>query len=99
MLWEALFLLLPIATASGWWFGWRAAGKREVVSKAAISQEYYKGLNYLINEQPDRATEIFLKMLDVDSESIEVHYALASLFLKRGEVLSDFHIQIALDLL
>jgi len=86
MTWELLFLLLPIAATSGWWLGWRSANKKQLNTRMVLPQAYYKGLNYLINEQPDRATEVFLKMLDVDSETIEVHYALASLFLKRGEV-------------
>ena len=86
MIWELLFLLLPVAATSGWWLGWRSAKKKQLSGSMVMPQAYYQGLNYLINEQPDRATEIFLKMLDVDSETIEVHYALASLFLKRGEV-------------
>ncbi len=86
MLWNTLFLLLPVAAISGWWFGWRAAKKRVVLENERLPPEYFEGLNYLINEQSDRATSLFIKVLDVNSETIEVHYALASLFLKRGEV-------------
>ncbi len=79
-------LLLPVAAAFGWWYGRRSLRRRQVNHQHALPRDYYKGLNYLINEQPDRATDVFLRVLDVDSESIEVHYALASLFIKRGEV-------------
>ena len=92
MLWNTLFLLLPVAAASGWWLGWRAAKKRTSLKCKNPPSDYFKGLNYLINEQPDHATSIFLKVLDVNSETIEVHYALASLFLKRGEVDRAIHI-------
>ncbi len=92
MLWNTLFLLLPVAAASGWWLGWRSAKKRTASTCKNPPSEYFKGLNYLINEQADHATSIFLKVLDVNSETIEVHYALASLFLKRGEVDRAIHI-------
>ncbi|MCF6219343.1 MAG: lipopolysaccharide assembly protein LapB [Gammaproteobacteria bacterium] len=92
MLWNTLFLLLPVAAVSGWWLGWCSAKKRASSKCKNPSSEYFKGLNYLINEQPDHATSIFLKVLDVNSETIEVHYALASLFLKRGEVDRAIHI-------
>lgn len=48
--------------------------------------DYFKGLNYLINEQPDKAIEVFVKMLEVDSETVETHLALGVLFRRRGEV-------------
>ena len=51
-----------------------------------FSEEYFKGLNYLLNEQPDKAIEIFIHMVEADSETVETHFALASLFVKRGEV-------------
>ncbi len=86
MFWSTLFLLLPVAAISGWWLGWRSAKKKVVSADECLPPEYFEGLNYLINEQSDRAISLFIKVLDVNSETIEVHYALASLFLKRGEV-------------
>ena len=44
------------------------------------------GLNFLLNEQPDRALDVFIKMLEVDSDTVETHLALGSLFRRRGEV-------------
>ncbi len=81
-----LFLLLPVAAASGW----LAARKKYNASSNSyidnVAPEYYKGLRYIINEQPDKAIEVFLKLLEVDSETVEVHLALGNLFRRRGEV-------------
>lgn len=83
---ELLFLLLPVAAASGWWLGWRSGNGKGRAGSQPMPGDYFKGLNYLINEQPDRAIDIFTRMLEVNSETLEVHFALASLFLRRGEV-------------
>ena len=47
---------------------------------------YFRGLNYLVNEQPDKAIDVFVRMLEVNSETVELHLALANLFRRRGEV-------------
>jgi lipopolysaccharide biosynthesis regulator YciM len=47
---------------------------------------YYAGLDSLINEQPDRAVEIFTRLVAVDKDTIETHFALGSLYRRRGEV-------------
>ncbi|MEE9354110.1 MAG: lipopolysaccharide assembly protein LapB [Methylococcaceae bacterium] len=80
-----LCLLLPVAAASGWF----AARKNNHKSSSyidSVAPEYYRGLRYLINEQPDKAIEVFLKLLEVDGETVEVHLALGNLFRRRGEV-------------
>ena len=51
-----------------------------------LTREYVVGLNYLLNEQPDKAVDVFIKLLEVDSETVETHLALGSLFRRRGEV-------------
>ena len=51
-----------------------------------IHPEYFKGLNFVLNEQPDKAIEVFIRMLEVDSETVETHLALGNLFRRRGEV-------------
>jgi lipopolysaccharide biosynthesis regulator YciM len=61
------------------------ASEKRFFSKS-LHRDYFLGLNYLINEQPDKAVDIFIKLLDVDSDTIETHLALGSLFRKRGEV-------------
>ena len=86
MLLETLFLLLPVAAISGWVAGRRSKPDVQDARQNTISPIYLKGLNYLLNEQPDKAIDVFIKLLEVDSDTIETHLALGSLFRRRGEV-------------
>lgn len=82
---ELLWLLLPIAAASGWLAAKRSV-RRPEKSVEDRTPAYFKGLNFLLNEQPDKAIDVFIKMLEVDSETVETHLALGNLFRRRGEV-------------
>jgi lipopolysaccharide biosynthesis regulator YciM len=82
---ELLALLLPVAAASGWWAARRSAGKAKEICPDR-DPAYFRGLNYLLNEQPDKAIDVFIKLLEVDSETVETHLALGNLFRRRGEV-------------
>jgi lipopolysaccharide biosynthesis regulator YciM len=69
-------------------FGWMAAriDIKQIVSESrALPRSYFKGLNFLLNEQPDKAIEAFIEVVKVDPETIELHFALGSLFRRRGE--------------
>ncbi|KTD16141.1 lipopolysaccharide assembly protein LapB [Legionella jordanis] len=79
-------LLLPAAAWSGWWVASRNYSAKETRFNNRLSREYVVGLNYLLNEQPDKAVDIFIKLLEVDSDTVETHLALGSLFRRRGEV-------------
>ncbi|MDP9064480.1 MAG: tetratricopeptide repeat protein, partial [Pseudomonadota bacterium] len=63
-------------------FGW---GKRWP-SFSRLHPDYLTGLDYLVTEQPDRALDMFLKLMDADADTIETHFALGSLYRRRGEV-------------
>lgn len=77
-------LLLPLGILLGWIIGrWNKANNSPTNN---LSPEYFIGLNYLLNEQPDKAVDIFIKLLEVDSDTYETHLALGSLFRRRGEV-------------
>jgi lipopolysaccharide biosynthesis regulator YciM len=68
--------------------GWIAAriDIRQIVSESrALPRSYFRGLNFLLNEQPDKAIEAFIEVVKVDPETIELHFALGSLFRRRGE--------------
>ena len=77
-----LFLLLA---AAGWILG-RFGERDEEDPPPPLNIDYLKGLNFLLNEQTDQALEHFLKMVRVDDKTIETHFALGSLFRRRGEV-------------
>jgi lipopolysaccharide assembly protein B len=79
-------LLLPAAAWSGWYVARRRKTDPENNTSNHLSREYVVGLNYLLNEQPDKAVDLFIKLLEVDSETVETHLALGSLFRRRGEV-------------
>lgn len=80
-----LWLLLPVAALSGWLAARRSQGATRR-QPAPVPPEYFRGLNYLLNEQPDKAIEEFVRMTEVDRETVETHLALGSLFRRRGEV-------------
>ncbi|MBD1390938.1 lipopolysaccharide assembly protein LapB [Neiella sp. HB171785] len=83
---ELLFLLLPIAAAYGWYMGRRSAAQQQQDQQQQLSEKYVAGLNYLLSDQDDKAVDLFIDMIEVDSDTIDTHMALASLFRKRGEV-------------
>ena len=78
--------LLPLAFASGWWLHSRHSRRASGAAVSRLSTTYFRGLNYLLNEQPDKAIEVFLKIAEVDRETVETHFALGHLFRRRGEV-------------
>lgn len=77
-------LLFPLFFGLGW-----AAARidiRHLVKESrALPRSYFEGLNFLLNEQPDRAIESFVDAVRVDPQTIELHFALGSLFRRRGE--------------
>jgi lipopolysaccharide biosynthesis regulator YciM len=84
---EFLALLLPVAAASGWWVA-RRANQKDIrkLESSQLDSAYFRGLNYLVNEQPDKAIDVFVRMLEVNSETVEMHLALGGLFRRKGEV-------------
>ena len=81
LLLAGLFLLLA---AAGFLFG-RFGGDDEPRVEP-LNSEYLKGLNFLLNDQNDQALEHFIRLVQVDDQTIETHFALGSLFRRRGEV-------------
>ena len=81
-----LWLLLPVAAASGWWAANYSHNKRKSRARAQFNSAYGQGLNYLLNEEPDKATGVLVQLVEVDPDTVELHLALGSLFRRRGEV-------------
>ena len=84
--WLTLIWLLPVCAIISWWLGRLSVKKNNPGGLRRLHPEYFKGLNFVLNEQPDKAIEVFIKMLEVDSETVETHLALGNLFRRRGEV-------------
>ncbi|PHQ79802.1 MAG: lipopolysaccharide assembly protein LapB [Coxiella sp. (in: Bacteria)] len=84
---QLTFLLLPVAATFGWFMGRKDQQQNPINSNPnQLRHDYFKGLNYLINEQPDKAVDVFIKLLEIDSDTVETHLALGNLFRRRGEV-------------
>lgn len=88
---ELLWLLLPLAAASGWYAARRSV-RRTRRPSLQLENGYFAGLNYLLNEQPDRAIDVFVQMLEVNPDTVETHLALGMLFRRRGEVDRAIHV-------
>lgn len=87
---EWLFLgLFVLAVGIGWFLGRREAIKVGFMLEphgSALDRQYFIGLNYLLNEQPDEAIETFIRALEVNPETVETHIAIGKLFCQRGDV-------------
>ena len=80
--WQLLFFPLFFA------LGWAAARidiRHLVKESRSLPRSYFQGLNFLLNEQPDRAIEAFVDAVKIDPQTVELHFALGSLFRRRGE--------------
>jgi lipopolysaccharide biosynthesis regulator YciM len=78
-------LALPLFFGLGW-LAARVDIRQAMTESRAVPASYFRGLNYLLNEQPDRAIEAFIEVVKVDSDTVDLHFALGGLFRKRGEV-------------
>ncbi len=68
--------------------GWMAAriDIRQVVNESrSLPRSYLSGLNFLVNEQQDKAIDAFIEAVKIDPQTIELHFALGSMFRRRGE--------------
>ena len=81
-----MLLLTFVALFGAWYHGYRVRGQSMALQKVNLPRDYLVGLNFLLNEEPDKAVDIFIKMLEVDSSTVETHLAVGKLFRRRGEV-------------
>ena len=83
-----LWWLLPIP-AVFFALGWIAARidiSHLLRESRALPLSYFRGLNFLLNEQPDKAIESFIEVVKVDPQTVDLHFALGSLFRRQGEI-------------
>lgn len=79
-LWIALFALAAVGIAA--FLLGRRSGRRD---SPPLPQDYYRGLDHLLNDRLDRATESFVRLAAHDGEAMEIQWALGALFRRRGE--------------
>jgi lipopolysaccharide biosynthesis regulator YciM len=84
-----VLIVLPfilIAFVLGVFFGNKRTDRPGTTPSNPLSSDYFKGLNYLLNEQTDKAIDVFVRMLDVGDETVDTHISLGNLYRQRGEV-------------
>ena len=83
---ETWWLLgIPVFFGLGW-IAARVDINQLVSESRSLPRGYFKGLNFLLNEQPDKAIDAFIEIVKLDPETIELHFALGNLFRRRGEM-------------
>ncbi len=75
---------IPVFFALGW-IAARVDIKQLVSESRSLPRGYFKGLNFLLNEQPDKAIDAFIEIVKLDPETADMHFALGNLFRRRGE--------------
>ncbi len=88
-------LALPLFFSLGW-LAARVDLKQLLAESTALPAAYFKGLNFLITNQHDKAIEAFTEAVQANTDSLELHFALGSLFRRRGEVDRAIHLHLNL---
>ena len=78
-------IVVPVLFALGW-IAARVDIRQMLSETRALPDSYFKGLNFILNEEPDRAIDAFVEVAKLDPETTELHFALGSLFRRRGEM-------------
>jgi lipopolysaccharide biosynthesis regulator YciM len=83
---QAVFWLTLAGTlAAGWAFTiWRTLVRR--ARRVRRREKYLEGVRFLLDDEPDRALEVFLGIAELDDSAVDIHFALGSLYRRRGEV-------------
>lgn len=83
---DAIWILLglPVAFVLGWLMS-RLDIRQLRIDNKRSPKAYFKGLNYLLNEQQDLAIDAFIEAVQNDPDTSELHFALGNLFRRRGE--------------
>lgn len=106
---EILFLLLPIATAYGWFMGYRSVKKQQEDANNKFSREYMAGVDFLLSNQTNKAVDLFLNIIqkqktslnNSDEETVHAQFkaqlTLGNLFRSKGEIDKAIRIHQNLD--
>lgn len=77
-----LYVIIVAAIGIGWWLGRRERNNPSEL----VGPDYYQGLNFLLNEEPDRAVSTFIDQMEVNADTLDTHLALGGLLRRRGEL-------------
>jgi len=77
-------IVIPLFFALGW-VASRIDARQLIRASSRLPDSYFKGLNFLLNEQSDKAIDAFVDVVKLDPETVELHFALGNLFRRRGE--------------
>src|SRR5690625_2254162 len=78
-------IAVPVLFGLGW-VAARVDFRQMLTESRRLPDSYFKGLNFLLNEEPDQAIDAFIEVAKLDSETTELHFALGNLFRRRGEI-------------
>jgi lipopolysaccharide biosynthesis regulator YciM len=78
-------LAVPVFFGLGW-IAARVDIKQLLSESRTLPRAYFKGLNLLLNDQPDKAIDAFIEIVTLDPETADMHFALGNLFRRRGEI-------------
>jgi lipopolysaccharide biosynthesis regulator YciM len=67
------------------WFAARVDIRHLLEGSKSLPNSYFRGLNFLLNEQPDRAIDSFIDAVKIDPDTVELHFTLGAMFRRRGE--------------
>lgn len=83
---EAWWLLVPLACFALGWFAARVDIRYVLRDARALPSAYFRGLNFLLREQHDRAVESFVDVSRRDPHALDLQLALGSLFRRQGRI-------------
>lgn len=88
-------IFVPVLFGLGW-IAARVDIRQMLSENRSLPDSYFRGLNFLLNEQPDRAIDAFVEVAKLDPETTELHFALGSLFRRRGEMERAIRVHLSL---
>lgn len=77
-------IIVPVLFGAGWFLRGFDAKQRQQENRE-LPDNYFRGLTFLLSNEPDKAIDAFIEVAKVDPETVELHHALGNLFCRRGE--------------
>ncbi len=82
-------VFVPLVFSLGWMAA-RLEKRSDASASGQLPASYFKGVNFLLSEQPDKAIDAFLEVASIDTHTVELHFALANLFRKKARLIEPF---------